>query len=308
MKKTLILMIILIIAVILLIAGFFVYQNYYNIKPQTQNTAQTSEQNEGTQCKQYTNFSYVINYLKSHNAGVPVLLPPSLPKSYTTPWAGKLYINYLAGDVGGYSVAMSLGYDANYDCTAGDANAMGVFMAYTDAVGMPVYFKDGEKISLVNGIQGYYSETGRGSNANINWMYKGVYYQTVDLHMTKAEAIAMINSAIDAQSQCQAAITPEIKNLTYDDARVKIIAAGWKSVQTYSSVNDFPSMTGNITVFWNKGYKELQDCAGTGLGQCLFLFQDSCGNYLHVSTGGIEEGGYHATVQASSVNQSKEGF
>jgi hypothetical protein len=132
--------------------------------------------------------------------------------------------------------------------------------------------------------------------------YKGIFDRMVS-------TFRFVNlNAVDTQKQCQANSIPEIVDLTYDDARVKITAVGWKSVQTHSSISNFPSGTGNITTFWNKGYKELQDCAGTGLGQCLFLFQDSCGNYLHVSTVGEEGAGYHATVQAFSVNQSKEGF
>lgn len=109
----------------------------------------------------------------------------------------------------------------------------------------------------------------------------------------------------DSTPLCTAAATPKISNLAYDDARVKIIVAGWTPVQKYSTLNDFPSTTGNTTIFWNKGYTELQNCAGTGLGQCQFTFQDSCNNYLHVSTGGEESTMSHPIVQSIYVGDSK---
>jgi len=154
----------------------------------------------GFHCNAYTNFSDVANYLKKNNVQIPVLLPTQLPESYTNlpPSAGRLYLSYGVSDIGDYSVAMSLGFNVpNYDCQAADSNAMGVFMANGSTLGIPQYFEDGEKITLARGIQGYYSETGRNPDANINWMYKGIYYQAISLHMSKAEAITTVNSAIN---------------------------------------------------------------------------------------------------------------
>lgn len=102
---------------------------------------------------------------------------------------------------------------------------------------------------------------------------------------------------------CELPKTLAIDGLTYDDARVKILAAGWKPLQTRT---DASGVWGSGPTFWQRGYYELQDCSGTGVGYCALLFQDSCNNYLHITTAGEEYGGYHATVQAAVVNKNKD--
>lgn len=80
---------------------------------------------------------------------------------------------------------------------------------------------------------------------------------------------------------------PFVKDSTYHKARKKLIAAGWQPLQTKSS--DDPDVTsGNGPAFWRKGYVELEACAGTGVAACAFLFKDSHGNRLRVTTEGEE--------------------
>jgi hypothetical protein len=40
------------------------------------------------------------------------------------------------------------------------------------------------------------------------------------------------------------------------------------------------------TVFYKKGYSELEDCSGTGYGFCTLLFHDAYANTLVVTTQG----------------------
>ena len=84
---------------------------------------------------------------------------------------------------------------------------------------------------------------------------------------------------------------PVVKGLTYHKARKKLIAAGWQPVQTKSSdeaATDPDVISGNGSMFWRKGYVELEACSGTGVAACAFLFKDAHGNRLRVTTEGEE--------------------
>ena len=80
---------------------------------------------------------------------------------------------------------------------------------------------------------------------------------------------------------------PAIKGLDYYKARKRLFAAGWKPLQTKSSIG--PGITtGNGPLFWDRGYREIEYCSGTGMGYCGFLFKDGYGNRLRVTTEGEE--------------------
>lgn len=83
---------------------------------------------------------------------------------------------------------------------------------------------------------------------------------------------------------------PVITELTYHDARDLLLKAGWQPVQTihYNDIENSDISYGNSALFWNKGYTELESCAGTGLAPCLFDFADIYGNHLKVVTLGEE--------------------
>ena len=84
---------------------------------------------------------------------------------------------------------------------------------------------------------------------------------------------------------------PVVKDLTYHNARKKLLAAGWKPLQTKSSQEagtDPDIANGNGPLFWRKGYVEIEACSGTGVAACAFLFKDAYGNRLRVTTEGEE--------------------
>ena len=98
---------------------------------------------------------------------------------------------------------------------------------------------------------------------------------------------------------------PRIGGLSYDDARKKVLAAGWKPLMTREpdgsmadAAEGSPDLDGNGRVFWSRGYVEVQNCAGTALARCAFNFVDKNGNRLKVTTAGEEDpkGAFHATV------------
>ncbi len=84
---------------------------------------------------------------------------------------------------------------------------------------------------------------------------------------------------------------PAVKGLTYHKARKKLLDAGWSPRQTKdpATLSDDPDLaSGNGKEFWQRGYVELDSCAGTGEAPCAFDFTDRFGNHLRVVTIGEE--------------------
>ena len=87
--------------------------------------------------------------------------------------------------------------------------------------------------------------------------------------------------------------------LTYDDARARLLEAGWQPrMRHWSHASDPNVEAGNGREFWERGYWEIINAWPTGLGQCTFAFHDLYGNSLTVLTEGEEDSieGWHARV------------
>jgi hypothetical protein len=95
---------------------------------------------------------------------------------------------------------------------------------------------------------------------------------------------------------------PVLNDLTYDEARKRIIAAGWKPVMTRRksgfATDGKTELFGNAKEFWSRGYIEVADCAPTGHASCIFNWLDKGGNGLTLYTAGEEWSDHsrHATV------------
>jgi hypothetical protein len=102
------------------------------------------------------------------------------------------------------------------------------------------------------------------------------------------------NIALSQDKPCRPAKhakLPAITKLTYHTARKRLLAAGWQPLRTksYNEVDDDPDIAyGNGSVFWKKGYVEVEACSGSAVAACAFLFKDAYGNQLRVSTEGEE--------------------
>jgi len=80
---------------------------------------------------------------------------------------------------------------------------------------------------------------------------------------------------------------PKIAGLTYDEARSRLIEAGWQPHMQHWSHSEAPDVTyGNGLHFWQRGYHEIINASGTGLGHCTFGFVDIYRNKLIVVTAG----------------------
>lgn len=74
------------------------------------------------------------------------------------------------------------------------------------------------------------------------------------------------------------------QDMTYKQARKLLIQSGWQAVFNLSQVNN-PDRSSVIDyLITQKGYTELVDCSGTGLGLCLFEFRNATGQKLFITT------------------------
>ena len=82
---------------------------------------------------------------------------------------------------------------------------------------------------------------------------------------------------------------PNLYGLTYDTARERLIEAGWQPYMKHWSYGENPNIQyGNGSVFWERGYWEIDCSSGTGYGFCSFEFVDLYDNKLKVITTGEE--------------------
>lgn len=83
---------------------------------------------------------------------------------------------------------------------------------------------------------------------------------------------------------------PNITEKTYHQARKLLIANQWQPYRTINinTAKDELMYSGNGWGFWEKGYREVESCAGTGFAPCVFNFKDVYGNVLKVYTEGEE--------------------
>jgi hypothetical protein len=103
---------------------------------------------------------------------------------------------------------------------------------------------------------------------------------------------------------------PKIEGMSYDDARKSLIESGWKPKLSGPPelVDGFDERyNGNGILFWKRGYKEIEACAGTGTAPCVMNFQNEQGQVLRVITNGEEwdedELTKHAIVTYSSLRK-----
>lgn len=77
---------------------------------------------------------------------------------------------------------------------------------------------------------------------------------------------------------------PSISELPYDAARPKLIEAGW--IPNKVRWQALPEVDYRVWPLWTHGFEEIQACAGTGRGECLFEFHNGAGTKLTVVTYG----------------------
>ncbi|AHJ27025.1 hypothetical protein PN465_22855 [Nodularia spumigena CS-584] len=99
-----------------------------------------------------------------------------------------------------------------------------------------------------------------------------------------SKAIAQITK-IDTNSQhCVRQELPKLKQgMPYSKAREMLLEAGWQAIFNQDNFRN-PERRSFLKYFINKGYDEIADCSGSGLGLCYFQFESAYGEILSVVT------------------------
>jgi hypothetical protein len=75
-----------------------------------------------------------------------------------------------------------------------------------------------------------------------------------------------------------------VQGMSYARARRVLLNNGWQA--TYARWQDLPEFGREHDYYFDKGWREVESCSGTGMGYCLFKFHDHYGNRLDVVTEG----------------------
>ena len=99
-----------------------------------------------------------------------------------------------------------------------------------------------------------------------------------------SKAIAQITKTDTNSQHCVRQELPKLKQgMPYSQAREMLLEAGWQAVFNREILNDERGLIVDY-FFTGKDYTEIVDCAGSGLGLCLFRFESAYGEILFVTT------------------------
>lgn len=98
---------------------------------------------------------------------------------------------------------------------------------------------------------------------------------------------------------------PKLKqNMPYSKARNILIKAGWQPASNQEQINNSNRSAPVNYFITKKKYTEIVDCAGSGLGLCLFQFKNTYGKMLFVTTANNEAN--QETVFSWRTEQTKQ--
>jgi len=75
-----------------------------------------------------------------------------------------------------------------------------------------------------------------------------------------------------------------VQGMNYSKARRVLLKNGWQA--SYRRWQDIPEFGREHKYYFDKGWREVESCSGTGMGYCMFKFHDHYGNKLDVVTEG----------------------
>jgi hypothetical protein len=102
---------------------------------------------------------------------------------------------------------------------------------------------------------------------------------------------APISTIFSVQLSSFAQSLPRLRrNMNYAQARTLLMRRGWQPVVNSEQVNNLNRSIIIDYLIKKKGYSEVVDCSGTGLGLCLFQFRNARGQTLFVSTANSQRG------------------
>ena len=98
-----------------------------------------------------------------------------------------------------------------------------------------------------------------------------------------ASLLSNITSVVAADERCHHFTKiPKVVGLDYTKARGVLTANGWRPLRMIASSKDAIGSSEMI----EQGFFEVQNCTGTGVQECTFIFIDRFGNFLGVKSEG----------------------
>jgi hypothetical protein len=104
------------------------------------------------------------------------------------------------------------------------------------------------------------------------------------MEMGWALALVTLVCAAPAGAEARPAGVPRIEGLAYPAARARLIRAGWRPYAAPGPRAAGALESGNGPYVRSRGWREAEDCAGSGLGPCRFRFRGPRGRAIHVVT------------------------
>lgn len=97
-------------------------------------------------------------------------------------------------------------------------------------------------------------------------------------------ALLALLCAAPSRAEARPAGVPRIEGLSYPVARSRLIRAGWRPYAAPGPRAAGALESGNGPYVRARGWREAEDCAGSGPAPCLFRFRGPRGRVIHVVT------------------------
>jgi hypothetical protein len=111
-----------------------------------------------------------------------------------------------------------------------------------------------------------------------------------DIPSVGNKAIAQTKKPTIDTKPCVRQELPKLKQgMPYSKAREMLLEAGWQAIFNHVQLMNSQKSAPVNYFFAGKDYTEIVDCAGTGLGLCLFRFENAYGEILYVTTANNRE-------------------
>lgn len=105
-----------------------------------------------------------------------------------------------------------------------------------------------------------------------------------DIPSVGNKAVAQTKKPTIDTKPCVRQELPKLKQgMPYSKAREMLLEAGWQAIFNQDNFRN-PERRSFLKYFINKGYDEIADCSGSGLGLCYFQFESAYGEILSVVT------------------------
>jgi len=123
----------------------------------------------------------------------------------------------------------------------------------------------------------------------VDFSNKSFYFpkQMLDIRTTKSCKERSTLTRIKKTPKSHPSLDGLVQGMRYSKARRVLLKNGWQA--TYSRWQDIPEFGREHDFFYDKGWREVETCSGTGMAYCSFSYHDHYGNKLGIITEGDDD-------------------